>query len=142
AAVIFPLMLIMQFFRELGWIDIVSKVFSPFTRFLGMQKNISFTLVTGRVIGLALGAGVMIQAGKEDGGSKKDSMWALICLVNCTHVIDDTVIILSRGIPVLRLLSIRFVTAVLLTVVIATIWSRVEMRKRKVILHEHRDNII
>lgn len=137
AAVIFPLMLIMQFFRELGWIDIVSKVFSPFTRFLGMQKNTSFTLVTGLVIGLAFGAGVMIQAVKEDGVSKKDTILALIFLVTCHAVIEDTVIFIPLGIPVLPLLAIRFVTAVLLTVVIATIWNRVEMRKRKVILHEH-----
>src|SRR5699024_12616276 len=81
AAVIFPLMLIMQFFRELGWIDIVSKVFSPFTRFLGMQKNTSFTIVTGLVIGLAFGAGVMIQAVKEEGVSRKDTILALIFLV-------------------------------------------------------------
>src|SRR5699024_5499566 len=87
ADVIFPLMLIMQFFRELGWIDIVSKVFSPFTRFLCMQKNTSFTLVTGLVSGLAFGAGVMIQAVKEDGVSKKDTILALIFLVTCHAVI-------------------------------------------------------
>src|SRR5699024_12244851 len=76
AAVIFPLMLIMQFFRELGWIDIVSKVFSPFTRFLGMQINTSFTLVTGLVIVLSFGAVVIIQAHKEDCVSKWDIILA------------------------------------------------------------------
>ena len=69
--VIFPLMLIMQFFRELGWLDILSKGVSPFTRFLGMKENTSFTLVTGLVIGLAFGAGVMLQAVKEDGVEKR-----------------------------------------------------------------------
>lgn len=137
AMVIFPLMLIMQFFRELGWINIVSKAFSPFTKFLGMQKNTSFTLVTGLFIGLAFGAGVMIQAVKEDGVSKKDTILALIFLVTCHAVIEDTVIFIPLGIPVLPLLAIRFVTAVLLTIVVATIWNRVEMRKRKVISDEY-----
>src|SRR5699024_10777576 len=53
SAVIFPLMLVMQFLRELGWLTILSKAFAPFTRFLGMKENTSFTLVTGLTIGLA-----------------------------------------------------------------------------------------
>src|SRR5690625_3940886 len=66
ACVIFPLMLIMQFFRELGWLDILSNWCAPFTKFLGMRENTTFTLVTGLTIGLAFGAGVMIQAVEED----------------------------------------------------------------------------
>ena len=134
--VIFPLMLVMQFFRELGWLHIISKAFSPFTKFLGMQKNTSFTLVTGLVIGLAFGAGVMIQAVKEDGVSKKDMILALIFLVTCHAVVEDTVIFIPLGIPVLPLLAIRFVTAVVLTMIVAAVWNRAEIRKRKVILHE------
>src|SRR5699024_5644048 len=41
-AVIFPLMLIMQFFCELGWIDFISKVSSSFNRFLDLQIITSF----------------------------------------------------------------------------------------------------
>src|SRR5699024_3470527 len=63
--VIFPLMLAMQFLRESGWLTKLSTMFAPFTRFLGMRENTSFTLVTGLAIGLAFGAGVMIQAVKE-----------------------------------------------------------------------------
>src|SRR5699024_3448350 len=137
AAVIFPLMLIMQFFRELGWIDFVFKVFSLFTRFLCMQIITSFTLVNGLVSGLSSEAGVMLKSVKQYGVSRTNTMFSLIFLVTCHAVIEDTVIFIPLGIPVLPLLAIRFVTAVLLTVVIATIWNRVEMRKRKVILHEH-----
>lgn len=135
--VIFPLMLIMQFFRELGWLDILSKGVSPFTRFLGMKENTSFTLVTGLVIGLAFGAGVMLQAVKEDGVEKKDMILALIFLVTCHAVVEDTVIFIPLGIPVLPLLGIRFLMAVILTVTVATIWNRIDMRKRKVMLHEN-----
>src|SRR5690625_6597849 len=80
ACVIFPLMLIMQFFRELGWLDILSNWCAPFTKFLGMRGNTTFTLVTGLTIGLAFGAGVMIQAYEEDDVSKKDMILALIFL--------------------------------------------------------------
>src|SRR5699024_2206653 len=104
---------------------------------LGMKENTSFTLVTGLVIGLAFGAGVMIQAVKEDGVEKKDMILALIFLVTCHAVIEDTVIFIPLGIPVLPLLGIRFLMAVIITVVVAAIWNRIDVKKRKVMLNEN-----
>ena len=62
---------------------------------------------------------------------------ALIFLVTCHAVVEDTVIFIPLGIPVLPLLGIRFLMAVILTVTVATIWNRIDMRKRKVMLHEN-----
>lgn len=138
ALVIFPLMLVMQFLREMGWLHTLSKKFAPFTRFLGMKENTSFTLVTGLTIGLAFGAGVMIQAVQEDGVEKKDMMLALLFLVTCHAVVEDTVIFIPLGIPVWPLLLIRFVMAVLLTITVAFIWRRIDKKKRRnIIIHEN-----
>lgn len=135
--VIFPLMLMMQFLRELGWLTRLSKVFAPFTRFLGMKENTSFTLVTGLTIGLAFGAGVMIQAVKEDGVSRKDMMLALIFLVTCHAVVEDTVIFIPLGIPVWPLLVIRLVMAIILTIAVAFVWNRMDQRKEREVTYEH-----
>jgi len=135
--VIFPLMLAMQFLRESGWLTKLSTMFAPFTRFLGMRENTSFTLVTGLAIGLAFGAGVMIQAVKEDGVSRKDMMLALIFLVTCHAVVEDTVIFIPLGIPVWPLLAIRFVMAVIITISVAFVWRRIEERRRREISYEH-----
>lgn len=135
--VILPLMLVMQFFRELGWMTSLSKAFAPFTRFLGMKENTSFTLVTGLTIGLAFGAGVMIQAVKEDGVSKKDMLLALIFLVTCHAVVEDTVIFIPLGIPVWPLLVIRLIMAIVLTVTVAFVWNRIEDRRRREFTYEH-----
>ncbi len=137
ALVILPLMIIVQFFRELGWLQVLSNWFSPFTTFLGMKKNTSFTLVAGLSIGLAFGAGVMIQAVKEDNVEKKDMILALIFLVTCHAVVEDTVIFIPLGISVWPLLLIRFVMAVILTMIVAFIWNRVENYSRKDIKHEY-----
>lgn len=137
SAVIFPLMLFMQFMRESGWLDALSKGFAPFTKFLGMKENTSFTLVTGLTIGLAFGAGVMIQAVKEDGVSKKDMILALIFLVTCHAVIEDTVIFIPLGIPVWPLLVIRFMMAVIITMIVAFIWNRAENRRRSRLKYEY-----
>lgn len=134
--VILPLMVIMQFLRELGWLTFLSKLFAPFTKFLGMKENTSFTLVTGITIGLAFGAGVMIQAVEEDGVSRKDMMLALIFLVTCHAVIEDTVIFIPLGISVWPLLVIRFTLAVIITLIVSLIWRALERRRRE-IKYEH-----
>ena len=137
AAIIFPLMIVLQLMREKGWLTTLSKAFAPFTRFLGMKENTSFTLVTGLTIGLAFGAGVMIQAVQEDGVSRKDMVLALIFLVTCHAIIEDTVVFIPLGIPVWPLFVIRFSAAVVITMIVAFLWNRAEKRKRRSIEHEH-----
>jgi hypothetical protein len=73
----------------------------------------------------------MIQAVKEDGVSKKDITLAFIFLVGCHAVVEDTLIFVPLGIPVLPLLLIRLVTAILLTVIIGFIWNRRVIAKNK-----------
>ncbi|QTN00352.1 hypothetical protein ERJ70_14220 [Sediminibacillus dalangtanensis] len=137
ALIVIPLMVFMQYFRELGWMDKLSNWFAPFTRFLGMEKNASMTLVAGLTLGLAYGAGLMIQAVKEDGVSKKDMYLALIFLVSCHAVVEDTLVFVPLGIPVWPLLAIRLATAILLTAAIAYFWNRAESRQRKEPANEH-----
>ena len=135
--IVIPLMIIMQYLRDLGWLTIISDKFAPFTRFLGMKENTSFTLVTGLTIGLAFGAGVMIQAVQEDGVAKKDMMLALIFLVTCHAVVEDTVVFIPLGIPVWPLLAIRFTTAVILTLLASYIWNQVEKRREGELKNEY-----
>jgi hypothetical protein len=142
AVIVIPLMVIMQFLREKGWLTRLSNGFAPVTKILGMEKNTSMTLVAGLTIGLAYGAGLMIQAIKEDGVSKRDMTLALIFLVSCHAVVEDTLIFIPLGIPVWPLLVIRLITAILLTMVISFLWKRKERQQRKEITNEHSYNSI
>lgn len=131
AIIVIPLMVVIQVLKELKWLDVFARWVSPFTRLLGMKENTSMTLAAGIAFGLALGAGVMIQAVKEDNVSNKDLTLAFIFLVACHAVVEDTLIFIPLGIPVLPLLLIRLVTAILLTMIVAFIWKRVEQSRRK-----------
>lgn len=132
ALIIIPLMIIMQILRDKGWLTKLSNVIAPFTKLLGMQKNTSMTLVAGLTIGLAYGVGLMIQAVKEDNVSRKDMTLALIFLVACHAVVEDTVIFIPLGIPVWPLLIIRLVTAIILTITIAYFWNRADDKRKEV----------
>jgi len=135
AAIVIPLMIAVQFLRESGWLTKLSNGFAPFTKLLGMEKNTSMTLVAGLTIGLAYGAGLMIQAVEEDGVSKRDMYLALIFLVSCHAVVEDTVVFIPLGIPVWPLLLIRLFTAIILTMVISFFWKPSNV-SRKGLAHE------
>lgn len=131
AIIVIPLMVIIQIMKDLKWLDAFSRLLAPFMRVLGMKPNASMTLVAGLTIGLAYGAGVMIQAVKEDNVSKRDITLAFIFLVACHAVVEDTLIFVPLGIPVLPLLLIRIAVALLLTIAVGFLWNRAHLSKRK-----------
>ncbi|WP_066290552.1 nucleoside recognition domain-containing protein [Bacillus sp. FJAT-29937] len=137
AIIVIPLMVAIQFLKDLNWLAVFSKWMAPVTRALGMKENTSTTLAAGLLFGLAFGAGVMIQAVKEDGVSKKDVTIAFIFLVACHAVVEDTLIFVPLGIPVLPLLLIRLGVAILLTLIVSFIWNRIDWDKRKETVYEH-----
>ena len=131
AVFVIPIMVLIQLLKDYKWLNVFSRWMAPFTRLLGMKENTSTTMAAGLVFGLAYGAGVMIQAVKEDGVSKKDVTLAFIFLVACHAVVEDTLIFVPLGIPVLPLLAIRLLTAVLLTLAVAAVWKRTDLAKER-----------
>ncbi|MFB4259178.1 MAG: Gate domain-containing protein [Shouchella clausii] len=130
AAIVIPLMLVVQIMRERNWLAVISKSLAPLTRLIGVGENTAVTLASGLTIGLAYGAGVMIDAVKEDRVKKKDLYVVFIFLVACHAVVEDTLVFLVLGIQVWPLLVIRLLTALLLTIVISRLWTQLEKRKQ------------
>ncbi|HHW36052.1 MAG TPA: hypothetical protein GXX18_01915 [Bacillales bacterium] len=137
AMIVIPLMIMIQFLKDFKLIARFSNVVAPFLKILGMKENTSTTLAAGIVFGLAYGAGVMIQAAKEDGVSKKDLYLALLFLVSCHAVIEDTLLFAPLGIPIWPLLVIRLTVAMLLTMIVSFIWRQVELSGRKEATYEN-----
>lgn len=131
AMIVIPLMVVIQLLKDLQWLIKFSKAMAPITRKLGMQENTSTTMAAGLLFGLAYGAGVMIQAVEEDGVSKKDLTLAFIFLVACHAVVEDTLIFVPLGIPVWPLFFIRLGVAIVITLLVGTIWKRRGLVKRK-----------
>ena len=131
AIIVIPLMVIIQYLKDRNYLQRFSEKLIPLTKVLGIAPNASMTLVSGLVIGLAFGAGVMIQAVSEDGVSKKDATLVFIFLVACHAIVEDTLIFIPLGIPILPLFFLRLFTAFVLTIVVATVWRRAEQTKQK-----------
>ncbi len=137
AMIVIPLMIGIQILKDLKWLDVFTGWMAPVTRGLGMNENTALVLTAGLIFGLAYGAGVLLQAVKEDGVSKKDATLAFIFLVACHAVVEDTLIFVPLGIPVFPLFIIRLCTAIALTLIVSRIWNRMELAvKRKGISYE------
>jgi hypothetical protein len=133
AMIVIPLMLMIQILKDKGALQRISNSMGPLTKLLGIQKNASLTLASGLVFGLAMGAGVMIQAVQEDGVSKKDATLAFIFLVACHAIVEDTLIFVPLGIPIGPLFAIRLVTALVLTIVVSYLWRKAEENRKEVV---------
>jgi hypothetical protein len=122
-------MIVIQFAKDYGWMDYVTKILSPFTKLLGVEAKAGVTLAAGLFFGLAFGAGVMIQAVKEDGVSKKDLYLVFLFLVACHAVVEDTLLFIPLGIPVLYLFLIRFFVAFIVTVIVSRVLGKIGSKK-------------
>lgn len=131
AIIVIPLMVFIQWMKDMKFLDVFAKWMQPVTKVLGLSPNTATTFGAGIIFGLAYGAGVIIQAVKEERISKKDMYLLFIFLVACHAVIEDTLIFIPLGIPVWPLLVIRLVIAFALTMTIAAIWTRIEKNKAR-----------
>lgn len=133
AMIVIPLMLMIQLLKDRNYLQKIAGTMGPLTRLLGVEKNTSLTLASGLIFGLAMGAGVMIQAVQEDGVSRKDATLAFIFLVACHAIVEDTLIFIPLGIPIWPLLLIRVITALALTIFVSYLWRRAEDNRKEVI---------
>jgi len=124
AAIVIPLMIGIQILKEINALSFLAKLFGPFTRLLGVSDKTGVTLMAGLMFGIAYGAGIIIQAAKEENLSQKDLYLVSTFLVVCHAVIEDTLIFYPLGISVWPLLIMRLVLAITITVITANIWMR------------------
>lgn len=124
AVIVIPLMIVIQISKDLQWLQKFSQSMSPIIKSLGMNENTSTTMAAGLLFGLAMGAGVMIQAVEEDGVGKRDLTLAFIFLMACHAVVEDTLIFIPLGIPIWPLFLIRLGVAICLTLIVSFVWKR------------------
>ena len=121
--VVFPVVILVQLLKDYELFIYVVKATRPLTKMLKMNEKTSTTLTAGLLFGFIYGAGLIIQAVKEDNLSYRDVTLTFIFLCTAHAVIEDTLIFLPLGISVWPLLLIRVVTAVIITIIVATLWK-------------------
>ncbi len=83
--------------------------------FLGISGSGLIPLVTGIIIGLTYGAGVIIHTIRTSSVGKKEAFLILLFLSICHAVIEDTLIFVVIGANGFILIAFRFALAIILT---------------------------
>lgn len=142
ALIIIPLMIAMEFLKDLGFLDKIAKLFSPVVKIFDMQNESGFPLIIGIIIGLSYGAGFILQTAKEYNLSERDRNLIALFLI-CAHaVFEDTALFMAVGVSGALLLSVRLTVAALFTFLASKILKpkkdvkQTHLRKEGVIEHE------
>ncbi len=83
--------------------------------FMGISHHGLVPLITGIIIGLTYGAGVIIHSMRTSDIGKKESFLILLFLSICHAIIEDTLIFVVIGANGFILVAFRFALAIILT---------------------------
>lgn len=105
---------ILKAFKILNWIN--ERLYF-ITKFLGISKNASLSLLIGVLIGITYGAGLMLYSYKNKEISKKDVFLVCVFLSVCHAIFEDTLLFAAFGSVTWLLVVIKIALASILTVV-------------------------
>ncbi|TCS95109.1 nucleoside recognition domain-containing protein [Hazenella coriacea] len=129
AIIIIPLMFAIQILKDFNGLNWFASKMSPLLKPFGVTPKGSITMTSGLLAGLMFGAGLILEQAKENPLPKRDITIIFIFLAVCHAVIEDTLIFIPLGIPVIYLLLIRVMTALVLTWVVAKFWNHSSRQK-------------
>lgn len=119
AKVIFPLMIIMEIFKDLNLIDKISKWIKPMTNFFTISEDSGISLVIGIIFGLLFGAGAIIKNVQDYNTDKRSVFLICMFLSLCHAVIEDTLIFGAIGASFIAVLGSRIIAAVLTVIILS-----------------------
>lgn len=117
--VVIPLMIVMEAGRAYKVLDWLSERTKKVVGMLGLSGASTIPLLVGMFFGLVNGAGIIVQCVREGEIGKKDLYLLTFFLIACHSVIEDTVIFSAIGANGLLLLSIKIISAVIITFVLS-----------------------
>ena len=122
AVIVFPIMLTIQVLRDLGALERFANLTRPLLRPFGIPPRGSVTMAGGLFFGLAFGAGIILQQVREQKFGERELTLMVLFLCACHAVVEDTLIFVPLGVPVVPLLLVRLAAAAALTFLIARLW--------------------
>ncbi len=111
--IIMPLMVLMELAKVYEVIPVITRIFSPVLRFMGLSRSCGALWLTAAVFGLAYGAAVIVEEARNT-EYDRDDLTKLHLSVGINHaMIEDPALFLPLGIPVFWLWVPRLIAAML-----------------------------
>jgi hypothetical protein len=119
ALIILPLMIMVEFAKRYGWLEIISKRSQWFTGVFRMPQTAALPAFVGLFFGIVSGSGVILQIAKEENYSR-DTLTILFVMVGICHsLFEETALFVGVDANILVVAGARLITALLFTYFVA-----------------------
>lgn len=121
AMILVPVVVGIEIARHFKILDTLAVKTYPLMRLLTMPKEAALPMLAGLMFGIILGAALIIDCAREGSLKKRDLLLIGIFLSISHSVIEDTLIFAALGANPVILLGTRFLMAVIITRLAATV---------------------
>jgi hypothetical protein len=121
--IIVPLVTVFEVLRHLPVFRRAGNLVEPAMKGVGLNRDAAVPLFTGIFLGIAYGAGIIIQVARQKGLPARELFLMGLFLATCHSVIEDILIFVVIGGNGLVILGVRLGLAALLTALTARLWK-------------------
>ncbi|HPF44762.1 MAG TPA: nucleoside recognition protein [Syntrophomonadaceae bacterium] len=114
AVIVIPLMIFIEIIQDLNWLDKMTAVLSPITRFIGISSEAKLPIMAGLVFGISYGGGIIIDSARQGKLTYRDIYLINLFLVICHSLFEDTFLFAAIGATWLPILIARFFLAIII----------------------------
>lgn len=121
ALIILPLMVMIEFAKQYGWLEIISKRSQWFTNIFHLPGTAALPALVGLFFGIVSGSGVILQAAKEENYSYVTLTILFVMVGICHSLFEETALFIGLDANILIIAGVRFIIALLFAYLIGWI---------------------
>lgn len=124
AFIILPLMVMIEFAKQYGWLEIISKRSKCFTSVFHLPENAALPALIGLFMGIVSGSGIILQSAKEENYSRATLTILFVMIGICHSLFEETAIFIGLDANILVVAGGRLITALIFAYLIGWILER------------------
>lgn len=105
------LMILQNLLKEYKIIDLISKLFAPFMKVMGLTPESSFLWFVSQIVGLTYGSAIMIESVEKHEISPRSAMLLNYHIAINHSLLEDSLLFAAVGVPVGWIIGPRFLLA-------------------------------
>jgi len=129
--IISGLMILQGVLREFKILDVISKIFAPMMRIMGLSNDSSFLWFVAQTLGLAYGSAIMIDEVNHGAISLKNARLLNYHIAINHSLLEDTLLFVAIGVPAEWIVAPRFLVALVVVWIVRAIMKIREKRQSK-----------
>lgn len=139
AIIVLVMLIVLEILKAFKILDFINKILYLFIKPLGISKNACTPLVVGLFAGITYGASAILASYANNDMTKKDVILVSCFLCLCHAVIEDTLLFASVGANGWIILLVRFLLAILVTLLVNAFYILYDKKKQKKLQNEEQN---